>query len=125
MLASWLHLEGGMEGLPPSTALCAVRKAAAAFMRCKQLLPSGWVAHLEEYKSIAARSVPWLEQAVQQGDSWPPIAPNENDQLFQGLLANVLGNIILQSEVNRCSGCGKTAGQLKVCSGCSQAKYCR
>ena len=127
LLASWLHLGGGavVEGLPPSTALGAVRKAAAAFKRCKGLLPKVWVAHLEEYRSSAIPGIPWLEQLTQQGDSWLPVEPAEKARRAQGAFTSMFERRDQEFEVHRCSGCGKVSGQLKVCTGCSRAKYCR
>ena len=124
-LASWMRQGGGTEDVPPSRVLHMVRKARAAFQRCKELLPKVWVARLEEVKSSAASSVLWLEELVPQGDSWPSVALDEAIQCGLGQRAILLEKRDRQFEVHRCSGCGNVAGQLKVCTGCLRAKYCR
>lgn len=95
-----------------------LQQAEAAQRKIKGLLPTVWAAQLEPTKAKSQSAKPWLVQLQQQGDRWRRMPFPALAQCAQGL-ANA------RDQPHECARCGKEATQLRTCSACKEAKYCR
>ena len=121
----------------PSQLLAALREAEAAHVRCKRLLPTIWVAYLENLRSKAACMEEPLQLMVElQGDSlrtpnsWPAGAA-----ILRRVVAAIARCSVAMQEMDNgptslvllstCSGCKSVPLTLRKCAACKQAQYCR
>lgn len=119
------------EGMPPWGSLTLAESAQlveqgdAALARCKALLPPTYLTGVKNLSGNA--SVRWTRAAVERhrqagADEWrqdlaaaePPPEPTRD------LFATKIKQI-----GHKCAGCSKFSLELKSCSACKQAKYCR
>ena len=63
---------------------------------------------------------PWLAELEQHGDRWQPL-PAAMIQVMMRLVSQPVEYQV----VSECAGCGRRAAQLRSCSACKAAKYCR
>ena len=112
---------------PPSAVLGWLQQAEAAHHRCKALLPKQWTCTLDSMKALAAPAKASLQHLQQQGDRWrglEPAAQQEVDAMRKDALSGFHDPDSRERQL-RCSGCGKSAMQLRTCGACREVQYCR
>ena len=112
---------------PPSAVMAWLQEAEAAQRRCKALLPKQWVNLLDHKKAMAAAAKASLQHMQQRGDRWRQLTPAEEREMdAAGKEAyEAWKDPASSTRKLTCSGCGNWAPQLRVCSACREAQYCR
>ena len=124
----WVIESTTAQGVPPPSAVLGwLQLAEAAQRRCKAMLPKHWTSELDDRKAMALPAKPWLQHLQQQGDRWRRLTPAAQREIaalqqryHMGLREDIAGKKQLT-----CSGCGNWAPQLRTCSACREAQYCR
>ena len=110
------------QALPPAEAQRLCDDAAAAYQRCKGLVPHGWLVVLKQDKDLSA-SFSWhLAQQMRRSPArWQAAIMQEG---MADLMRHIQRAPQRRGQVQNCEACGMASPELKRCSACHRAGYC-
>lgn len=153
VLGESINLQHGIRSCaPPAKLLEWLDEADAACRRCRRLLPRLWTAALVDMRHNCSSKRMVLQTMAAEGAAEPAAdagtagertwqaeevfgqAPSEADRQLDDACLERARQVVEVEEARRaaqellgsyCSGCGHVCSELRKCSACRQAQYCR